>query len=615
MLRIKIFFGLAIILILLGGMGAFSISMMQQNARAFERVIAYNYDAIKATAQLQQYLSEMDSAFLPELTRAGKGETDKTVTLQIDTKSLEHFRQRLSNTMAAIEYMADTQAELSAAAALAERMELFLNNYDELLEDRPTTSGEVGDLQIRIVESSRGVDQAAENVRAVHESSMNVAQIQAQRSSENSKRILTGMVAMATIIVALLWLQFGRTTVQSLVDLTESVREIKNHNFSLAIPVKSTDEIGELALAFNELAAELHIFRQESDERIRQLSLRSRAVISAFPYPVVLLDDEGNFSQLNPEAEALLEDLGIPDRLPRRVESMYQTARDTGENYLPTELSQSIMLKVHDQEVFYLPRIFRIRNDAGRVQGWAIVLIDVSRFRWLDDLKTDTLATISHVLKTPLTSIRLVLHMLLEQKIGPLNKRQEDCIDSSRNECEVLLKTLEGLLELARTQAGGPQLTFSRLTPQKLVRDSLSRFEKEAGEAHLGFSSTIDEDLPLVSADQKRIDQVLQNLFSNALKNSPQSGAIQLRVHTHDPNYVRFSFEDEGDCISEEAQDRIFDRFYDPDASNGDAVVELGLSISREIIHAHGGRMGLDVKQDQGNEFYFDLPAESEAVS
>ncbi len=615
MLRIKIFFGLAIILILLGGMGAFSISMMQQNARAFERVIAYNYDAIKATAQLQQYLSEMDSAFLPELTRAGKGEPEKTVTLQIDTKSLEHFRQRLSNTMAAIEYMADTQAEQSAAAALAERMELFLNNYDELVENRPTTSGEVGDLQIRIVESSRGVDQAAENVRAVHESSMNVAQIQAQRSSENSKRILTGMVAMATIIVALLWLQFGRSTVQSLVDLTESVREIKNHNFSLAIPVKSTDEIGELALAFNELAAELHIFRQESDERIRQLSLRSRAVISAFPYPVVLLDDEGNFSQLNPEAEALLEDLGIPDRLPRRVESMYQTARDNEENYQPTELSQSIMLKVHDQEVFYLPRIFRIRNDAGRVQGWAIVLIDVSRFRWLDDLKTDTLATISHVLKTPLTSIRLVLHMLLEQKIGPLNKRQEECIDSSRNECEVLLKTLEGLLELARTQAGGPQLTFSRLTPEKLVTESLSRFEKAAGEAHLGFSSTIDEDLPLVSADQKRIDQVLQNLFSNALKNSPESGAIQLRVHTHDPNYVRFSFEDEGDCISEEAQERIFDRFYDPNASNGDAVVELGLSISREIIHAHGGRMGLDVKQDQGNEFYFDLPAESEAVS
>jgi len=608
MLRTKIFIGLAVILILLGGMGGFSINKMQSSAEAFERVISRNYDAIKSINQVHLYLSQLDATYLPELTRASEGDSEELVELDLSRDTFDHYYGQVIDNIYIITAVVENEAERRATSDLESALELYFNAFDELFSQTTVARSDVGNLQRRILNASNRVTQLSEKLLSLHEASMSAEQERAMSNSANSKSVLTALIVTATLMAAFLWLQFGRSTLRPLVDLTNSVREIQKRNFELSIPVKSHDEIGELTRAFNDMAAELHLYHRESDERILQLNLESRAILAAFPHPVLLLDDEGFFSQVNPEAENLLQRLGIPDRLPKRVESRYQIARDSGEDYLPTELHQAILLKVDEREFFYLPRIFRIRTETDQSRGWAIVLMDVTRFRWLDDMKTDMLATISHEIKTPLTSIRIVLHMLLEQKIGELNNSQQKAISSARLECENLLKTLETLLDLTRTKSGSAQLNLDPLDPQVLVDEVAPTFQQIASDKGLRLETEIEPDLPKVNVDRIRILQVLKNLLSNALKYSPDGALIRLTVHQLGPNFLRFSVVDEGEGVPEDSQQRIFDPFFQAPGKTSHGGVGLGLSISREIVHAHEGRIGVDSEPSSPTIFYFDLP-------
>ena len=143
-----------------------------------------------------------------------------------------------------------------------------------------------------------------------------------------------------------------------------------------------------------------------------------------------------------------------PDQLRQPLADVLQDRRE----YLPEGFDKVVNLHVGEETHSFLPRILPIHGADGVTIGAAVLLEDMTRFRLMDEVKTNLVATVSHELKTPLTSIRLVLHLLLEETIGPLTNKQLELVVDARDNAERLLKMINNLLDLARLEQGSSQL-------------------------------------------------------------------------------------------------------------------------------------------------------------
>ena len=182
--------------------------------------------------------------------------------------------------------------------------------------------------------------------------------------------------------------------------------------------MQSKDEIGALAAAFNKLSSKLRAYRQITADQILQARQMTEITFSAFPDAILALSVDGKIDFANPAAEELLRRLdsrvGLPPRIQEEAENVLSGAAD----YVPTSFEKAVPVLINEREAFLLPRVIGMRDESGNLFGATIILQDVTRFRLLDEVKTNLVSTVSHELKTPLSSIRMGLHLLLEEKIG-----------------------------------------------------------------------------------------------------------------------------------------------------------------------------------------------------
>jgi signal transduction histidine kinase len=310
---------------------------------------------------------------------------------------------------------------------------------------------------------------------------------------------------------------------------------------------------------------------------------------------------------MNPAAERLTDSLRTKGAMPNQIRKHLAAASVTGLDYRLDDLKQALLFRIEEQEVFFLPRIFPIVLEDGTAFGRALMLVDVTRFRWLDEMKSDVLSTLSHEIRTPLTAIRLVLHLLLEKSVGGLTAAQEEIVTTARNDCERLLKTLNSILDLARMESGKSQLEIRPISATRVVEESYYGFYDKAVALSHPLRMEVPETLPLVCADLERISLVFSNFLSNALKYSYRDTEIVLMARQLNSEFVRFSVINSGPGLSEEEQARVFDKFYRGPGQKGEGA-GLGLSIARQVAQAHDGRIGVFSELEKKTKFYCDLP-------
>jgi two-component system, NtrC family, sensor histidine kinase KinB len=228
----------------------------------------------------------------------------------------------------------------------------------------------------------------------------------------------------------------------------------------------------------------------------------------------------------------------------------------------------------------------------------------------MDDAKTNLVGTVSHELKTPLTSLRMALYLLLEQNLSALSKQQRELLEDARDDADRLLRILDTLLDLTRLESGASPLERGEVGISPLLR-------RIAGEAH-PFIDSAGQKLAVVIApelsgatlnvDEARIRHVFMNLLTNASKYTPEGGFITLSAAPEEGSFVRFSVRDQGPGIPADSVGRIFERFYRAPNQDVRSGAGLGLAIAREIVVAHGGSIACTSVEGEGSEFYFVLP-------
>jgi signal transduction histidine kinase len=282
-----------------------------------------------------------------------------------------------------------------------------------------------------------------------------------------------------------------------------------------------------------------------------------------------------------------------------------QVASEQGA-HVPRGLEEAVRLPTPDGERSFLPRANPIVDEEGGVVGTSVLLQDVTRLLRFDELRNDLVATVAHEFRTPLTSLRMAIHLLTEQSVGPLTEKQADLVYASREDCDRLQSIVDELLDLSRIQSGHIELRRSPVPPVDLVRTAIELDRATASASRIELRPEVLPGIGRVDVDADRIQLVFTNLLQNAIRHSPSGGEVVIRA-TPVEDSIRFEVIDSGPGIPPEYRRAIFEKYFQlPGARSGRAG--LGLYIAKEIVEAHGGEIGVESELGKGSTFWFRLP-------
>jgi NtrC-family two-component system sensor histidine kinase KinB len=594
----RILIGITPLLIIFLGVGIYAISLFLKLGGAIDVILRENYQSVVACQNMKDAAEGMNAGLLFTLNgEETRGRLlfqrfapvfDKNLDIEAHNITLpgegdlEQKAARLHR-----DYMQKTAAFMALTPADPSRRALYFDSLLPLFSESKDTATQILDL---------------------NQQNMVEANDRARQLSENASRYMIVTLLASFVVAAVLAYRLARRIVRPIQSLNESAEQLGEGNLDQHVPAHSNDEIGQLAESFNKMAAKLRAYRRSTSDKILQAQQTTESALRAFPDPILVYSKTREVQLQNTAAEHFLRQIGEPllslGKLSTLVDQSLQGAAD----HQPTSFDKAILVNQPGAEKFYLPRVLAMRDDAGRVLGVVVVLQDVTRFRVADDMKTNLIATVSHELKTPLTSMQLAVYLLLEEKVGPLNPKQIELLMAARNNSDRLFEMIEDLLDLARFEGGAALIEKRPMPAQELLSEVAERERELVTSRGLQLKIETDARLPKVAVSRSRIDQVFGNFISNAVRFSPSGSAITLSAKAENSKSVRFSVKDEGPGIPRELHRRIFDKFFRAIESS-DEGAGLGLSIAREIVLAHGGTVGVESEEGKGSEFFFTLPA------
>ncbi|MEO7599372.1 MAG: ATP-binding protein [Opitutus sp.] len=596
MLRTRLYLGLLPLLLLLVGTGLYAIRVSRELAGSLQRDLAGNYRDIIACQQLRTSARLMTSA----LSLAQRGDPLAA-------------REGFETNRAAFTRELMAQSATSAGRPRA----VLVERLDEAFSDLAGQGAELlaaggrGTLE-RLQRNEAALYRVMAEIENLNRSDFEAAQqtgLRADQMVATTARVLYTAIIVAFVLSLLVAWRLAASLLKPIKALTASAMAVGEGDLDRTVPVVSRDELGRLAQSFNQMSAKLRSYRDATQAKVLRTQRTMEATLTSTPDPVFVVDREGRQEVRNPAAEELAGSPDFSDGFPASVSKSIEEVLATGAHYLPTDYSHVVTLRVGREDRHYLPRILAIGDTLTEFKGAAVVLQDVTKFRLLDDAKTNLVGTVSHELKTPLTGLRMAVYLLLEQQVGSLSPQQRELLEGAKDDAERLLRILDDLLDLARLEAGAASLEL-RLVP---VGELLSAVANEARSiiVSAGQSFQIDcepgLDNAALNVDTGRLRHVFINLLTNASKYSRKGGLITLGAVLSAPGFVRFSVKDQGSGIPSTVIPHVFDRFYRAPGQTKTGA-GLGLAIAREVVVAHGGTISCTSEEGRGTEFCFLLP-------
>ena len=601
MLRLKLTLGLLATLIILLLVGIYGVWLFNDLGRAVDDVLRDNYDSIKVCHYMRTATARVNTFYT-------RGEHPYPPFDQPQT--LDEVEQQFKVRFPTLERNAKTEEDNDLVGKLKDACAQYIQVYRQIFEyfkEEGFGNPRIGEVRQQIPSLTLRITNLSGKILDLNEEQMFKANRAAAKKSKDSIRLLMIAMISAVIVFVFTYARLGQSIITPIQNLTKSIRELRSRDFAQSLTVEADDELGALTKEFNAMAEELRNFYRETDRKFIELNQVIRAMMTTLPYPLFILGARDEVSRMNPAAERLMDSLRSRGAMPNQIRKHLADASVTGPDYRLDDLKQALLFRIDEQQLYFLPRIFPIVLEDGTIFGRALMLVDVTRFRWLDEMKSDMLSTLSHEIRTPLTGIRLVLHLLLEKNIGELTKAQEELVITAWSDCERLLKTLNSILDLARMESGKAQLDLQQVPAMRVIEESYYAFRDQAEAASHPFRMDVPGGLPVVYVDLERISLVFSNFLSNAVKYSYAGSEVVLMARAYSSDFVRFSVVNSGPGVSEEDQARVFDKFYRSSANKGEGV-GLGLSIAREVVQAHDGRIGVFSELEKRTEFYCDLP-------
>jgi PAS domain S-box-containing protein len=429
-----------------------------------------------------------------------------------------------------------------------------------------------------------------------------------QHASESAASAATWMSIIFTILALIaftLVVNFPGVISNPIRQLAEGISAIAGKNYSRRIHLSQQDEFGDLANAFNSMAEKLDEYEHSNLARIKFEKSRIEAVINNMRDAIIGFDEKKQILFMNSVAESLT---GLREKdVAGKYAPDLALRNDLMRTLLQDEPRAELEIFADGKKSYFVNERIEVRNEEERI-GDVIVLRNITPFHELDEAKTNFIATVSHELKTPISSIKMSAKLLEDQRIGNLNNEQQELLHGIRDDADRLLKITSELLNMSQVETGNIQLKLQAASPENIIRQAVQAVQFQAQQKQVSIKSVIAPSLPDVMADMEKTSWVLINFLTNAIRYAPESSAIEVTA-IHHKNKVSFAVRDHGIGIDEKYLPRIFDRYYKVPGNFEKSGTGLGLAISREFIEAQGASIWVESKIGEGSRFGFDFPA------
>lgn len=420
-----------------------------------------------------------------------------------------------------------------------------------------------------------------------------------------------GITGTLCFIIALtLLMNLPGSIANPIKELTGSIRQIAEKNYSQRVHFESHDEFGELATSFNTMAQKLEEYNNSNLAKLMMEKMRIETLINNMHDPVIGLDEHMKIIFVNEEALKITE-LRQQDLIGKASQDVSVTndlVRSLIQPLITKEQGSTKPIKIYadHKESYFEKEILDISiiptgEKEKKLIGHVIVLRNVTVYKELDSAKTNFIATVSHEFKTPLASIKMSLQILENEQAGKINDDQKHLLDSIKDDANRLLKITGELLNMTQVESGNIQLSLVPVDPGEIVSYALNANKVQAEQKQVQINVSCPADLPKVLADSEKTAWVLVNLVSNAIRYSYEHSEVKIDV-VAEADRITFSVKDKGQGIAPQYREKIFDRYFRVPGTQKEGT-GLGLAISKEFIEAQGGSILLDSDFGSGSTF------------
>jgi PAS domain S-box-containing protein len=425
-----------------------------------------------------------------------------------------------------------------------------------------------------------------------------------QHSADNAKLWLTTIFTILILISFTFIFNLPGIISNPILKLSEGIRGIANKDYSSRIVIKQHDEFGELAKSFNDMAEKLDEYEHSNLSQIKFEKSRIETIIDQMRDGIIGLDENRRILFLNVVAEKLL---GV-----RESDIMGKYSPDVAlKNDLMRTLlqegndKQELKIYADNKESFFNKDVLSVTSN-DKLIGQVIVLRNITPFHELSEAKTNFVATISHELKTPISSIKLSAQLLSGGKVGVMTPEQKELLDSIRDDSDRLLTITGELLNMTQLETGKVQLKLIPTEVKQVIDQAFQAVQLQAGHRNISLRLEMGPNIPPVQSDPEKTTWVLINFLTNAVKYSGENSSIHVMVQ-HKNGMVEFTVQDQGQGIEERYLPRLFDRYFKVPGKHEQNGSGLGLAISKEFIEAQGGKIWVTSEVGTGSLFGFSL--------
>lgn len=570
----KIWVGFGFILIVVLFFGAVSLFYINQISNNAEVVLKENYETLNYCRDMRAVLDEEK--------------------LPLSKKAIARFNKQLTNEGNNITEPGEKQAFENLKAAFA------------LLESQSVQSAADTRKYLRQIEEI--------NMQAI------IYKNDKAQTAVKESTLLLGLAGAVTFLVLFsVSINFPGFILDPLNKLLVGIRAITQNNYNERIHFDKNDEFAEVANAFNDMASKLKEWQNSNLSKVMSEKQRIETIIEQMHDAIIGVNEKQEVLFVNTAAKSILN-LG-DDKMVGHPITDITKSNDLLRSIINEEKAiKSFKIVVDGKDSFFqletreisVPNLSKDVNQPINIAttgvGKVYILRNITEFKERDEAKTNFIATISHELKTPISSIKMSLKLMKDERVGKINAEQQQLLEHITDDSDRLLKITSELLELSQVETGNIQLNFVPVKPEQIIDYAISSINFQAEQKGVKLEIVKDEKLPMVNVDVEKTAWVLVNFLSNALRYSAERSKVIIGV-LHKDNQVIFSVKDTGKGIDEQYQKRLFDRYFQvPTDGQNKSGSGLGLAISKDFIEAENGKIWVESAIGEGSKFSFSLP-------
>ncbi len=600
-IRQKFLVAFGVLFAVLAVSGIFMLRQVDRLGRAVDVILRENYQSVIICQNVNEALERIDSGLLfsfPDRTREDAFFAEQAARIDREWKA------ELNN------ITVPTEGE--RAAKVAKLLADYLALLPRIREADPDSAGRMALYRTQAFPRFLELKKEIGGILELNQNNMTEANNLARAEADLLFRQGIGLLAGCLVFLMLFtWILTGWIQ-KPLRKLIEMTNEIANGNLALALDSKSNDEIGQLARSFNAMAIALRNAKTQLVGRLHRSERMNKDVFDELPTPIAVFDIRSERIELATEGArkffGMKEGRKLDEFNSEWLSEIFKRVRQNGVISIASRNDGVIQQFIDGKECFFQPTAVPLPAGAPLEQltGVVVILKDVTMAHEQQELKRSVISTVSHQLRTPLTSLQMSIYLLLEEKCGALNSDQLDLVMAMRDDSRRLVDIIGDLLDLNKASRPGNLVTEPH-APSEFLLCARERFQAECRDHEIAIEVEYDPAAPPVEAAFDRINYAFDNLIGNAVRFTRPGGKIRLGARAS-ADAVEFTVSDTGRGMPEEVAEHIFEPFYRGPGQDAVSGVGLGLAIVKEIIAAHGGRIDVRSEENSGTVFTFTLP-------